>query len=175
MICKYCGKEIDDNSKFCNNCGAKIEKGNEIVDNFHEKNNYTNSKKNGKGILVFISIILFFTITIYSIIKLNQNSDSPGNLVDKLTERDINSSDYSVSKSQGLTTYTITIYAKNTIKYCNVEVKLYDDQEKLLYADTQTKNNLIKGSSYAYTFDFGVTNAISGSLVYYKITGKCAI
>ena len=78
-----------------------------------------------------------------------------------------------MTTSQGLTSYSITITAKVKINTCNVEVKLYDDNGKVIFSDTQTKNDLLKGASYTYTFDFGFVNALSADEINYKITGKC--
>ena len=110
---------------------------------------------------------------IFAGIKINMNKDSNGNIVDKIVERDITKSDYSVSTSQGLTSYSVTIIPNKKINSCNVQFNLYDSKENLIYSDTITKNDLIKNSSYTYTFDYGFTNALSGSKISYKITGKC--
>ena len=38
-----------------------------------------------------------------------------------------------------------------------------------------TKTNLKKGSSYTYTFEFGVVNSLSGNNVKFDVTGTCSI
>ncbi len=182
MFCRFCGKEIEDNSKFCNYCGNElednIEKNKQNDNNISNENAYKSKKINensgcGKSLLITIVVILIAFFTIFTIVKLIQNSDSTGGIFDKLIERDLEPSDYTVTTSQGLTSYTITITAKVKINACNIEIKLYDENGKVIYSDTQTKNDLLKGSSYTYTFDFGFVNALSADKINYKITGKC--
>ena len=184
MFCRFCGKELEDNSKFCSYCGNHLD--NDENENKIE-NNYENSNKSfdnhstdivqnegrGKAIIITIVVIIIVFFTIFAIVKLTQNSDSTGGIIDKLTERDLRTSDYSVSTSQGLTSYSITITAKRKINSCNIELKIYNHNGEVIYSDTQTKNDLLNGFSYTYKFDFGFTNALSANEVSYIITGKC--
>ena len=171
MYCKFCGKELDENSKFCNYCGKQLES-NSITNTVQNRNE--NSEKSGLSkALIFLLVMFGMFGLIFVGIKINMNKDSNGNIVDKIVERDITKSDYSVSTSQGLTSYSVTIIPNKKINSCNVQFNLYDSKENLIYSDTITKNDLIKNSSYTYTFDYGFTNALSGSKISYKITGKC--
>lgn len=72
MLCKNCGKEIDDNAKFCMNCGNSI---NEEIQNEDEKNDKVNkiledinkdteNKYNKKGMKIIIFIIAIIAIII---------------------------------------------------------------------------------------------------------------
>lgn len=40
-------------------------------------------------------------------------------------------------------------------------------------ADTISKSDLMKGSSYTYTFKYGFTSALSGSKYSWRVSGKC--
>ena len=80
-------------------------------------------------------------------------------------------SDYSVSTSQGLTSYTITANVK--INACSVKLKIYDNSGKVIYSDTRTKNDLLEGSSYTYKFDYGFGNALLAEKISYRVSGKC--
>ena len=88
------------------------------------------------------------------------------------TDNRLKSYDYSYSTSQDLTTYTIFITPNRDLKNCSIELTLYDENGAKIYANTITKTNLVDGSTYAYTFEFGITNALYGSEVYYTITGE---
>lgn len=64
MFCKYCGKEISDDAKFCSSCGKTL---NDII--LNEKNDHiVASKSHGLSITSFIlgilSIITFFVFYI---------------------------------------------------------------------------------------------------------------
>lgn len=179
MFCRYCGKEISDDSKFCNYCGknlqtdssqTKVEEKNENTINDNEIS--TNSGC-GKSIGISLLIILLSIAIVFVVIKIASNSDSNGNIVDKIVERDITKSDYSMTSKEGLTSYTITIVPNVKMNTCSVELKLLDSKGNVIYADTITKSDLKKGSSYSYTFEFGFINTLSGSKVSYKVTGKC--
>lgn len=62
-ICKFCGESINKNDKFCNGCGAKIEKDEEIQDAIIEKDK--TSKKDTNYLLVLI-LILIVAIVVFS-------------------------------------------------------------------------------------------------------------
>ena len=78
MYCKYCGAQNPENSMFCNNCGAKIEKPNISQINFVQPNNTSQPvvnnipynmnnqpKKSGNPILLLVCIIFaIFAIVI---------------------------------------------------------------------------------------------------------------
>lgn len=78
MYCKYCGAQNPENSMFCNNCGAKIEKPNISQINFVQPNNMSQPvvnnipynmnnqpKKSGNPILLLVCIIFaIFAIVI---------------------------------------------------------------------------------------------------------------
>ena len=87
--------------------------------------------------------------------------------------RDITRSDYTYQTKQGLTDYQITITPNIDIENCDVQLTLYNSKGETIYADTISKTKLKEGLSYTYTFDFGISGALSGSKINIKITGKC--
>ena len=105
MICSRCGNEIENDSKYCNYCGSK-------VDANTRQTNEKEDKDNNSGCGTFLIVLLVMGAIIgllFAIVKINMNEDSNGNIIDKIVERDITKSDYSLSTSQGLTSYSITI------------------------------------------------------------------
>ena len=184
MFCRYCGQEIDDDSKFCNQCGRKLNTSDddnqiEELENISEKNTTYPTEKTEEGIgcgtAFFICLFVIIAIIAFAfvVVKLDQNSDSTGSIFDKIVERDIRKSDYSVSTSQDLTTYSVTIRPNTKFNSCTVECKLYNSKGRVIYSDTITKEDLMANSSYTYTFNFGFTNSLSGSKIEYKVSGKC--
>jgi len=55
MYCKFCGKEISDDSEFCRNCGKRISENN-------GSSNTTNGLTKGAKIAIFTYILYFFVV-----------------------------------------------------------------------------------------------------------------
>lgn len=91
-----------------------------------------------------------------------------------ITTRDITKNDYSISTYQEAASYRITITPRVDIDTCNVELNIYDDNGKQIYANTLTKSNLKEDSSYSFSFDYGLNTAFSGDKIRYKVTGTCS-
>ena len=116
------------------------------------------------GILLFFPFILLIIVVIASIAPHLNCSD--------IVNRDLSTSDITYTSSQDLTTYTIIVTPKRNIKQCDVQLTLYNSDGETLYSDTISKTDLKEGYPYAYTFDFGFVNSLSGTRVKYKFTGK---
>lgn len=190
MYCKYCGEVIDDDSVFCNYCGKRVDN----KPSQTPKNNNTNSTNNtvycsnnlvrtvkevkessGVGLAIFTFFIVIAIIFggLAIAFKVNQNADSKGNIFDKITERSITKNDYYVTTNQDVTAVIIIVSPLINIKYCDVECKVYDDDNSLIYIDTISKSDLLKNKTYSYTFDYGTANAFFADHFTYNITGKC--
>ena len=130
MFCKYCGKEIEDDSKFCKFCGNALTQAivessisKEIVDDepeiIYSYNTQPVKKKSGvKPFLIALLIVfVIFPLSVFIIYKISSNSDSSGNIVDKIVERNITSSDYDITKSEGLTSISFTITPRVNFYY----------------------------------------------------------
>ena len=180
MYCKFCGSKIDDDSTFCYSCGHKVSENKEIKEENHFNNNEKEKNKeesNGIGASIF-AFFVFVAVVIgglYAAVMFQENSDSKGNIIDKLVERSITKDDYYVYTSQDITSVTITITPKINIIYCDVECTVYTKENSLLYADTNSKSDLMANKSYSYTFDYGVGNAIFADHYSYKISGQCKV
>lgn len=71
MYCKYCGKEIDDNSKFCNLCGKSLVDQVEASVTVPTANNETSSPKKKFAFIgamagLISSIVLFIVLAVFS-------------------------------------------------------------------------------------------------------------
>ena len=62
-VCKFCGEEINTNDKFCNGCGAKIEKNEEIVDAVIEKDKTTKKDTDYLKMLILLLLIVIVIIS----------------------------------------------------------------------------------------------------------------
>lgn len=116
---------------------------------------------------------MIFPLSVFIIYKISSNSDSSGNIVDKIVERNITSSDYDITKSEGLTSISFTITPRVKMNTCTIEFKLLDSKENIVYSDTISKSDLMKGSSYTYTFKYGFTSVLSSSKYSWRVSGKC--
>ena len=72
MICRNCGKEIDNNAKFCNNCGVSLEE-NQEIDKENDLNDENKNKANcfKKNIFIGIIMAIFIILVLFFLIKLN--------------------------------------------------------------------------------------------------------
>ena len=182
MFCKFCGKNIDDDSVFCSYCGKKLIKESTITDSISkiesneevdtsQENDIENSNPDKK----FLSFLLLGLVIFVFIAGLLFSLSTSGCSEDKgITTRDITSNDYSLSAYQEAASYRITITPRVDIDTCNVELKIYDDNGKQIYANTLTKSNLKEDSSYSFSFDYGLNTAFSGDKIRYKVTGTCS-
>ena len=193
MYCKRCGKKIDDDSTFCMYCGQEItipsdeSMQSSVTDaecsdisvttsSAHTKETCDSAPKKRRSRTLPILLILFSPIIFLVImVTIAIAKDSKPTVTDSSvyeTDNRLRSSDYSYSTSQDLTSYTIFITPNTDLKNCSIELTLYDENGAKIYANTITKTGLANGSTYAYTFEFGITNALYGSKVYYTITGE---
>lgn len=168
MYCRFCGKQINDDSKFCSYCGKELSDSiKSSAEGTMERTEASASevkvelveKTEKKSLLPFFVFIVFF-VAFFVILMV------------VMTETPINSNDYSYTTSQDLTSYSVTVTPNKNIDICEIECILYDINGKVLFSDTITKENLKKCSSYTYTFDFGFVNSLTGNNVKIYITGK---
>ena len=193
VFCKHCGKVISDadksehivanneNAKARDDAGVGRDKGVHSVETGYKDTSVVTSanaddeERDGPNplfiviaIVIFISLIAIAAAIINNATALSDNGESGYSAVSNKLRED----DYECTTSQGITTYSVSITPKRNIASCDVELKLYDDDGAVLYADTITKTDLKKGSSYTYTFEFGVLNSLSGKRVKYNISGE---
>ena len=175
MYCRFCGKQIDDDSVFCVHCGKNLTKTNksDSKEQNHESNNLsqnTTTETDGDSSLwgLWLLLPIFIIVLLVVIIGVASSSGDSG-----IISRDLKRSDYTYTTSQDLTSYRITVIPKRDIDNCDIQLTLYNSKGEKLFSDTISKTNLKEGSSYTYTFDFGFVNSLSGSKVEYTITGKC--
>ncbi len=62
MFCKKCGKEIDDNSKFCPNCGANLQDEIEVIDSYSAPKAKNGSTSKSRGLALIFACLGLFTI-----------------------------------------------------------------------------------------------------------------
>ncbi|MBE6132974.1 MAG: zinc ribbon domain-containing protein [Erysipelotrichaceae bacterium] len=179
MYCRFCGRQIEDDSSFCTYCGKNLststtnDNANKNVNNQNEtvvENEETSEEKTSALKGFFILFIPFIIIISIFLAIASSNGSGSG-----LLTRSIKDGDYSCTTSQDLTSYSITIVPNKYFDKCEIELKLYNSSGKNIFSDTISKQNLKKNSSYTYTFDFGFVNSLTGSSIRYTVTGKCRL
>ena len=179
MYCRFCGRQIEDDSSFCTYCGKNLstpttnDSDNKNVNNQNEtvvENEETSEEKTSALKGFFILFIPFIIIISIFLAIASSNGSGSG-----LLTRSIKDGDYSCTTSQDLTSYSITIVPNKYFDKCEIELKLYNSSGKNIFSDTISKQNLKKNSSYTYTFDFGFVNSLTGSSIRYTVTGKCRL
>ena len=185
MYCKFCGKRIDDNSKFCSNCGEKLtetesETKNESKELFNDyyqppqaENEESAKSENPKAeeheekseSLSWLGCLAgTFMIFIFMIVFALAFDDCTGGKLQP--------SDYESDTQQGLLSYSIMVTPERDISECSVELELYDYKDKLIYTRTITKTNLRDGNTYTYLFKFDFLDSLKGTYVKYSVTGE---
>ena len=162
MYCRYCGQEIEDNSKACKHCG-KI-----LVEKEVKK---VHQDSVGKSVVISLLIIAVIFIVVFSAIKIATNDDSSGNIFERLIARDIKQTDYSITTQRDTSYFSVTIRPNTDFYTCSVECEVFNSRGELIYSNTIKKEDLEAYSTYTYTFDYGFS--APGTSVNYKITGKC--
>lgn len=78
MICKNCGKELNESAEYCNECGTKLEIENaadNVIEKFQNLNKSSNLIKNKKKIIIIGTIIVLVIAVIFYIVSINSGSD----------------------------------------------------------------------------------------------------
>ena len=154
--CINCHNMFSDDANYCPKCGHSYKK-----------------KKRGGRWLLIIALVIGVIMIVND--RSGKSFNDGDGFLSNVTERDLTSSDYSITKKEGLTSYTYTITAIRDIKECTIEFELLSDNKKVVYSDTKTKKDLIKGASYTYKFSYGFFDALDGSYVSYRVTGKVSL
>ena len=171
MFCKYCGKQIDDDSSFCIHCGKNLTDSNQKQENKRpdlSRKEASEEKEDSSLWGCWLLFLPLFLTLLIVVIGVASSSNGIG-----LVARDLRSSDYTYTTDQDLTSYRITIVPNRKIDNCDIELTLYDSNGKKLFSDTIQKTDLKEGNSYTYTFDFGYINSLSGCKVKFNSTGRC--
>ena len=71
MYCKKCGNELDEDAKFCPECGAKKEENDVEIEEKQENSNNKKSKKTLMVTIIAIIIILLIAIICYILYQKN--------------------------------------------------------------------------------------------------------
>ena len=180
MYCRFCGKQIEDDSVFCAYCGKNVSLNNDdnknknLYNSQEEKNENDESieeKENTSSLKGFFILFIPFVIIIAIFLAI-ASANPKGN---GIFTRNIKQDDYSCTTSQGLTSYSITITPNKYFINCDVELELYNSSGKIIFSDTITKTNLKKNSSYTYTFNFNISSTLTGDSIKFTVTGNCKI
>ena len=122
MYCINCGKEIDDNSKYCNECGANQEE---------------NKTKKSQFIIIFIAIILVCIIPISMINRKKHNSNLE-NLDLKVVKSNFCKLEYGNNGICGI----LKNNSNTRYKYVSIKINLYDENNELIGSTLANKNNV---------------------------------
>lgn len=154
-ICSNCGKDNDDNSTFCRNCGKRLS-------GIHSMNSDNTSVKSGNNkILIGVIVVLLMVITVigsYAYVTLNnsaENSDSvnassidtiPDNSVSNVSNIDTKSW-HKLGSFNGVGDDTIKVTSGgNRIKVVSSAMPIKNYADNYMFT-TVTKNGYTVGSS----------------------------
>lgn len=172
MICKNCGKEINDNSKFCNFCGERLEDKEIKFENLETSGVKQPKRRKGKFLIIFaIFAVVLTTFTVFSLLSLKSIGGGSGIVGDLSFERELYESDFSIETTENTFSYVILITPKRNIKSCTVTFNLYDYKSNPIYTKSLTKTNMKKGSDYTYLFDYDFLESLTSTKYSYSISG----
>ena len=170
MYCKYCGKEIADDSKYCMYCGKDVakEKQDSIQppSNMVAKEDEENYPKGAKIIAVLIIVALFLGIVIFAIAEVGKAS---------VRYRSAMTSDVTVTQEPTLSfSYNLTVTPKNDITDLEITFKFYGDNEQLIATKVKSLGKVSKNANYTVSFslsEFSISSIWSISKYSWKVTG----
>ena len=151
MYCKKCGTQIDDDSKFCKNCGEKQTKNESIK---KEKSNKTKAEKT----LIIMTIIVAVIVTISLIGQNCKNSNNNNNKTSdnnddydynepQLFTRNARNADIQIEYENDFTELAIDIIIMPNVDIDNLEIKVqhYDKNGNILLTQYKTIGNVKEG------------------------------
>lgn len=188
MYCKYCGNEIEDNSKFCKNCGKNLTE-DKPKENTEQNKPIENHKdeKWPTGLKIFLAIIIILAI-IGSVIGIvlghlpinnkNQNSTNNGNQIvntddNKLLSRNANINDINIVWHDNSLSYSGTVVPKTDIENLVLTFKFYDSNKNTVKTIEKRFGNITKNQQYDFTItmsELGYSTALKISGVRYNVS-----
>lgn len=146
MFCSNCGKEIDENSKFCQYCGANFSsKGNDAQKNVVHNENNGCLAQIGSIIGGFILLSIIFNIGGFDFLNISSTNEGQGvNL--EVTESHSCNLGYGAKGICG----TVKNNSNHNISYAHVEINLYDKAGNLIGSTLDNVNNLEANSIWKF-------------------------
>ena len=172
MFCKKCGKEIDDDSKFCSYCGAPVSADPVTTEADDADSSEPRIGKKGIFWIIIICIIAFSLLVagIYQLSEKNSGTDNSG-----IMSRSAKSSDISVKTSEAFSlSYDIIVTPNTNISGLVITIDFYGDDKKLVATKSRTMGNVEKNKSYTLSFslsEFSLSSLTKISYYKYNVTG----
>ena len=161
MYCRNCGRELKEDSTFCDKCGTKIEIPEEIK--------AVNEKENN-SVLIAILILAAVFVTVLGIIMIavttnnnnnvtnnsdtNKTNNSLTNLFSKkATSNDITMDYYEIPSLGGAEKYYAILQANEKIDDLVIEIKFLDKDQNVLKTETIKVGKVAPGNEYKFEID----------------------
>ena len=195
MYCKFCGKEIEDNSKFCPECGKNLNDDIKPIEEPKQKPIQTQEAQKESGfptalkvffVLIIVTAIIALTLglvlglsdcnsTKSSSSSSNKNSSSLTNNDDnKLLSRKANLNDLNIVWQESSLSFSGTVIPKNDIENLIITFQFYDSNKQTIKTVEKRFGNISKDTTYDFTVavsEIGYTNLIKIDGVRYNVTG----
>lgn len=185
MYCKNCGKEIDNNSKFCMYCGTNITKQLPITDEqpITNEQSITNektkqdiikenaapkedeNKKSKRTAITWIFCICLIGFLIFGITK----------CIDTIKTRSARNSDITITEDTAFSfNYNLIVKPNKDITDLQITFKFYGDNNKLIATKTKTLGNVNKNNNYSISFslsEFSISSLTQISKYSWTVSG----
>ncbi|MBQ7344372.1 MAG: zinc ribbon domain-containing protein [Clostridia bacterium] len=166
MFCKNCGKEIADDSKFCNFCGSEQQSTTSIS----EKTSSTEEEKSSTPLwgIFFGCLIFIFIIVLIIVIVTNDNSSTPtspssDSSSTEYTTRSAKTSDLIINfkKTDNLfeaDDYYMIIQAQEKITNLKLSIDYKDSSGRILKTETVYVGKVVPGNEYKFNLSLNGMN-----------------
>ena len=172
MYCKNCGKEIPDDSNFCQHCGSNLKKEDSIIPQEEKPSDSvakSESKARTAGIIIAV-ILVGLMVVMLPFLVLKCSADSRNSSSWKTTNSDItiaNDTSFSLNAN-------IIVTPKYDIKDLQITFSFYADDKKLIATKARILGNVLKGTQYSVTFaasEFSIASLMQISSYSWKVSG----
>ena len=185
MYCKNCGKEIEENSKFCMHCGTpltesttdehtKDKTGDATLTNITSENVEQKGNKAGKiaiALMIGISILIAVMFGCYKCINAANGNTSTTSIV----SRSATASDITVQQDTSLAfSYNLIVTPKYDITNLEITFKFYGDNDALIATKIKQIGNVKKNERYNVSFslsEFSIASLASISKFSWSVSG----
>ena len=149
MFCKNCGKEIENDSKFCPKCGAKQK---------DESNNVEESKydnpTNVLKICIWLAISALLIILFIGIAFFDTCENISCKGCDTVFSREATIEDLEIDTSINIDGIYLQIHAQENIEDLEITVKIYSSDNNLLKTESIEIGYVSKGNVYTKKLSF---------------------
>lgn len=158
MYCKQCGEQMDDNAKYCSQCGTKNVSKEDDIESQEENREEDAAKQNeivsrgngwlGCGCFVAILVVIAIAATLFTEVRDGVfNGKSTANVVNQVISRQATNGDINIDDNLdiGSLSMDIIILPNSNIDDLEITIKYLDENRNLLKTDVKRVGDVKAG------------------------------